>query len=199
MELLEEVYLLFKSFEESKEPTNILNNELKSELFPHQVDGLNWLIWLYKNNLNGILGDERGLGKRTQSLSFLSYLVECNDIKGPFLILSPLSCIRKWEREIEHFLPNFKVETFVGSIHERKEKIERINEYRSRFKDNSNKYSLPFNIMLTSYEFVIKANSVFQQFQWKYVIIDEAQRFTNVESKLYKVFYFLIYTLYYSK
>lgn len=29
----------------------------------YQLKGLNWLISLYENNINGILGDEMGLGK----------------------------------------------------------------------------------------------------------------------------------------
>ena len=29
----------------------------------YQLSGLNWLVSLYNNNLNGILADEMGLGK----------------------------------------------------------------------------------------------------------------------------------------
>ena len=29
----------------------------------YQLDGLNWMVSLYNNNLNGILADEMGLGK----------------------------------------------------------------------------------------------------------------------------------------
>ena len=33
------------------------------KLKPYQMFGLNWLVSLYNNNLNGILADEMGLGK----------------------------------------------------------------------------------------------------------------------------------------
>ena len=41
----------------------------------YQIAGLNWLISLYNNNLNGILADEMGLGKTIQSISMIGYLL----------------------------------------------------------------------------------------------------------------------------
>lgn len=40
----------------------------------HQVEGLEWLISLYNNKLNGILADEMGLGKTIQTLSLITYV-----------------------------------------------------------------------------------------------------------------------------
>jgi len=37
----------------------------------YQIQGLNWLISLYHNNINGILADEMGLGKTIQTISML--------------------------------------------------------------------------------------------------------------------------------
>jgi SNF2 family DNA or RNA helicase len=46
--------------EEIKEQPHLLEfGKLKS----YQLTGLNWMISLYNNNLNGILADEMGLGK----------------------------------------------------------------------------------------------------------------------------------------
>ena len=46
--------------EEIKEqPKMIKGGQLKS----YQMIGLNWMVSLYNNNLNGILADEMGLGK----------------------------------------------------------------------------------------------------------------------------------------
>ena len=42
----------------------------------HQLEGLNWMIKLYDNGINGILADEMGLGKTLQIVSFLGYLKE---------------------------------------------------------------------------------------------------------------------------
>ena len=56
-----------------------------------QLRGLEWLVSLYNNNLNGILADEMGLGKTIQTISLVTHLVEKKDEPGPFLIIVPLS------------------------------------------------------------------------------------------------------------
>jgi ATP-dependent helicase STH1/SNF2 len=57
----------------------------------YQVKGLQWMISLYNNRLNGILADEMGLGKTIQTISLITYLVERKKQNGPFLIVVPLS------------------------------------------------------------------------------------------------------------
>lgn len=41
----------------------------------YQIRGLNWMISLYENGINGILADEMGLGKTLQTISLLGYLL----------------------------------------------------------------------------------------------------------------------------
>ena len=43
-------------------------------LLLHQIRGLNWMIGLYENGINGILADEMGLGKTLQTISLLGYM-----------------------------------------------------------------------------------------------------------------------------
>ena len=56
-----------------------------------QLSGLQWLVSLYNNHLNGILADEMGLGKTIQTIALVTYLMETKRINGPFLIIVPLS------------------------------------------------------------------------------------------------------------
>lgn len=56
-----------------------------------QVKGLQWMVSLYNNRLNGILADEMGLGKTIQTISLVTYLIENKKQNGPFLIVVPLS------------------------------------------------------------------------------------------------------------
>jgi SWI/SNF-related matrix-associated actin-dependent regulator of chromatin subfamily A protein 2/4 len=60
------------------------------ELFAF-VQGLEWLVSLYNNNLNGILADEMGLGKTIQTIALITYLMEKKRVNGPYLIIVPLS------------------------------------------------------------------------------------------------------------
>ncbi len=55
------------------------------------MKGLEWLVSLYNNNLNGILADEMGLGKTIQTIALVTYLMERKGNNGPFLIIVPLS------------------------------------------------------------------------------------------------------------
>lgn len=58
--------------EEVKEqPTFLKFGTLK----PYQMKGLEWMVSLYNNNLNGILADEMGLGKTIQTIALVTYWV----------------------------------------------------------------------------------------------------------------------------
>ena len=46
------------------------------ELREYQRAGVEWLLSLYNNKLNGILADEMGLGKTVQSVALIAYLME---------------------------------------------------------------------------------------------------------------------------
>ena len=58
-----------------------------------QVQGLEWMVSLYNNNLNGILADEMGLGKTIQTIALITYLMEHKRLNGPYLIIVPLSLV----------------------------------------------------------------------------------------------------------
>ena len=56
----------------------------------YQLTGLNWLITLHKEGVNGILADQMGLGKTIQALTFIGYLIANGD-QGPHVIIVPSS------------------------------------------------------------------------------------------------------------
>jgi ATP-dependent helicase STH1/SNF2 len=77
--------------------------------------GLQWLVSLYNNNLNGILADEMGLGKTIQTISLLSYLIEFKKNYGPFLIVVPLSTMSNWVNEFEKWAPSIRKVIYRGN------------------------------------------------------------------------------------
>ncbi|KZW00232.1 hypothetical protein EXIGLDRAFT_722292 [Exidia glandulosa HHB12029] len=54
------------------QPSLVKNGTMKD----YQLDGLSKLVFWHKNGVNGILGDEVGLGKSIQTLSLLAYIRE---------------------------------------------------------------------------------------------------------------------------
>ena len=66
-------------------------------LRPYQESGAAWLEGLNFNGLHGILADEMGLGKTIQVIAVIAHLM-VQGVKGPFLIVAPLSTLRNWEK-----------------------------------------------------------------------------------------------------
>lgn len=82
-------------------------------LRPYQLEGLNWLLFSWYNGHNCILADEMGLGKTIQSLTFVDAVYKYG-IRGPFLIIAPLSTIPNWQREFESWT-DMNVVVYHGS------------------------------------------------------------------------------------
>jgi len=146
---------------------------------PYQMEGLNFLAksWFYQRN--AILADEMGLGKTIQTLLFLRYIGFEYKIRGPFLIVVPLSTILQWEREIKEWT-NYKALTFSGS--QIKRNLMREYEF---FYDETNYPK--FNILLTTYEYIIREQQTFSTLNWQCIVVDEAHRLKNHQSRLISI------------
>ena len=66
--------------EVTKQPSILVGGTLKE----YQLKGLQWMVSLFNNHLNGILADEMGLGKTIQTISLITYLVEVKRFPVPF-------------------------------------------------------------------------------------------------------------------
>uniref|UniRef100_A0A1A9ZBP8 ATP-dependent helicase brm n=1 Tax=Glossina pallidipes TaxID=7398 RepID=A0A1A9ZBP8_GLOPL len=148
----------------------MVNGQLKE----YQLKGLEWLVSLYNNNLNGILADEMGLGKTIQTISLVTYLMDKKKVMGPYLIIVPLSTLPNWVLEFEKWAPSVGVVSYKGSPQGR-----RLLQNQMR--------ATKFNVLLTTYEYVIKDKAVLAKIQWKYMIIDEGHRMKNHHCKLTQV------------
>ncbi|KAG1702602.1 hypothetical protein DVH05_009551 [Phytophthora capsici] len=141
---------------------------------PYQLEGLNWMIRLHDSGVNGILADEMGLGKTLQSISLLAYLREARGIEGPHIIIVPKSTVGNWMRELKRWCPSIKAFKFMGS------KEERAVQRETVVKQN-------FDALVLSYEVAIIEKAILQKIKWKYLLIDEAHRVKNENSKLSRV------------
>ncbi|XP_034378253.1 SWI/SNF-related matrix-associated actin-dependent regulator of chromatin subfamily A member 5 [Arvicanthis niloticus] len=145
------------------------------KLRDYQVRGLNWLISLYENGINGILADEMGLGKTLQTISLLGYMKHYRNIPGPHMVLVPKSTLHNWMSEFKRWVPTLRSVCLIGD-----------KEQRAAFVRD---VLLPgeWDVCVTSYEMLIKEKSVFKKFNWRYLVIDEAHRIKNEKSKLSEI------------
>jgi SNF2 family DNA or RNA helicase len=150
------------------------------ELKHYQLVGVEWLLSLYNNRLNGVLADEMGLGKTVQTIALLCHLIEFKQDEGPFLIVVPLSTLSNWESELLHWAPSLKVSVFKGDKNARRRLA---NELFVR--DGAGRY--PFHVLLTTYEYALRARAALSKNVWSYIIVDEGHRIKNAASKLAQV------------
>ncbi|OWR46917.1 Chromatin-remodeling complex ATPase chain Iswi [Danaus plexippus plexippus] len=149
-------------------PPYIKNGEMRD----YQVRGLNWMISLYENGINGILADEMGLGKTLQTISLLGYMKNFKNVPGPHIVIVPKSTLTNWMNEFKKWCPSLRAVCLIGD-----------QETRNIFIRET---LMPGNwdVCITSYEMIIREKSVFKKFNWRYMVIDEAHRIKNEKSKL---------------
>ncbi|KAJ6848789.1 putative ATP-dependent DNA helicase CHR12 [Iris pallida] len=144
------------------------------ELRPYQLEGLQWMLSLYNNNLNGILADEMGLGKTIQTISLIAYLLENKGITGPHLIIAPKAVLPNWANEFATWVPSIVAVLYDGRQDERKVIRE---EYFGEGK---------YNVILTHYDLIMRDKAYLKKIHWHYMIVDEGHRLKNHECALAK-------------
>ncbi|KAI8575947.1 hypothetical protein K450DRAFT_259099 [Umbelopsis ramanniana AG] len=154
---------------------------LMCQLKNYQLKGLNWLVNLYEQGINGILADEMGLGKTVQSISLMAYLAETNNIWGPFLIIAPASTLHNWQQEVTRFVPGFRVLPYWGNPKDRKTLRQFWTKKQLYGKD------APFHVVITSYQLVVTDVQYFQRVKWQYMVLDEAQAIKSSASARWKI------------
>ncbi|OHT14771.1 SNF2 family N-terminal domain containing protein [Tritrichomonas foetus] len=162
-------------FENYKESPKYKGGHLLKE---HQISGLNWLRHNYRVGRNCILADEMGLGKTIQAIALILDIYSNCDIPGPFLIAAPLSTIKNWQREINEWT-DLKTVTLIGNV----EEISQIIKYC--FFDPKTEKKCIFKILLIPLNLVSKYKNLLRKFHFHCVIIDEAHKLKNIETKSY--------------
>ncbi|KAJ2792711.1 putative DNA helicase ino80 [Coemansia linderi] len=154
---------------------------LMCQLKEYQIKGLTWLAHLYEQGINGILADEMGLGKTVQSISFLAYLAETNNVWGPFMVVAPASTLHNWQQELTRFVPEFKVLPYWGTPKDRKVLRTSLNNPNSLSRRDSD-----FHVLVTSYQLVVQDEAYLNRVKWQYMVLDEAQAIKSSSSARWK-------------
>lgn len=167
-----------RNFRRYKEQPEFIQNDLK--LRDYQLDGLNWLLFSWCRRVNVILADEMGLGKTIQSVCFLKALKLDYGTPGPTLLVVPLSTIDAWQREFGLWAgKELNVIVYMGDADSRA---------------TARKYEFPggFDVLLTTYELILKDQAILSTVKWKLLLVDEGHRLKNSASQLYDVLFSLV-------
>lgn len=164
----------FKKVEEFHLPVAI-----KAELRSYQQEGVNWLAFLNRYNLHGILCDDMGLGKTLQTLCIVASdhhmraeeyaKTQASDSrKLPSLIICPPTLSGHWQQEIKQFAPFLTCLAYVGPSADRQKLRSQIGMT---------------DIVITSYDICRNDNDVFTPLNWNYCVLDEGHLIKNPKAK----------------
>ncbi|XP_018645948.1 helicase swr1, putative [Schistosoma mansoni] len=159
----------------------------KGQLKAYQVRGLNWLLGLFDQGINGILADEMGLGKTVQTVAFLGCLAENYNIWGPFLIVTPASTLHNWTQEFAKFLPAFRLVPYWGTPTERKVLRRFWSSTRSSNVESVDESDSQLHVVITSYQVVLQDAKFINKTAWSYIVLDEAHAIKSTSSLRWKI------------
>ncbi|EPS33346.1 hypothetical protein PDE_08308 [Penicillium oxalicum 114-2] len=150
------------------------------QLMDYQLDGVNWLYYMFLKQQNAILADDMGLGKTVQVISLFATLIQKHSC-WPFLVVAPNSTVPNWRREIKTWTPEIQVVTYFGSAFAR-QMAKDYEMFPQRDK------ALRCHVVIASYESMIDedAKTVLKKVHWAGLVVDEGQRLKNDKSQLYE-------------
>jgi TATA-binding protein-associated factor len=153
---------------------------IKAELRPYQQDGVNWLAFLNRYNLHGILCDDMGLGKTLQTICIVAsdHHMRAEEYaksqaldsrKLPSLIICPPSLSGHWQQEVRQYAPFLNCIAYVGPPAERARLQSQLTTV---------------DIVVTSYDVCRNDNDVLNPISWNYCVLDEGHLIKNPKAKI---------------
>lgn len=139
------------------------------KLRPYQSRGVRWMRFLTEHGFGALLADEMGLGKTIQTIAWISGLKRGED-EGPVLVVAPLTLLANWRRELEKFAPQLKTYVHQGES--------RLLATGLRIE------AAKTDVILTSYNLLVKDYSCLRGIAWAALVLDEAQAIKNPDTQV---------------
>jgi len=150
-------------------PETKLTKSVTAELRPYQKDGYDFLCHLSLMKLGGILADDMGLGKTLQTLAWVSWLkVQHPTQPKPCLVICPASVLHNWRREANRFTPDLKVLVLESGA----------------ARHNLRQQIPQHDLIVTNYALLRRDLSALQKFEFRSIVLDEAQFIKNPSAQV---------------
>ena len=140
-------------------------DSVRASLRPYQQMGLNWMQFLGKHGLGGILADDMGLGKTLQTLVHIQIEKDNERLTHPALIIVPVSLLGNWEREAARFCPHLRTLVIHGK------------DRHSTATDLSD-----LDLVIAPYSLLQRDRERWLGSAWHIVVLDEAQNIKNAST-----------------
>jgi len=138
---------------------------LQATLRPYQVEGVHWLQRMAHWSPGAVLSDDMGLGKTLQALGLLLH----RSGEGPALVVAPTSVGFNWLAEAERFAPGL-----------------RCRAYRGRGRESLLGSLEPGDVLVTSWDVLVRDAAALSAVRFATVILDEAQAIKNPETRRHR-------------
>lgn len=155
--------MLIREFKTVSDSDYEVPDSLQHIMRNYQSFGYKWLRTIDACKFGAILADDMGLGKTLQIIAFLLAAKEENRL-GTALIVTPASLVYNWQAEFEKFAPKLSVATITGTKSERERKLEKCGKV---------------DVLITSYDLLKRDIKAYENIDFTYQVIDEAQYIKN--------------------
>ena len=153
---------------------------IKAELRTYQQDGVNWLAFLNRYNLHGVLCDDMGLGKTLQTLCIVASdhhlraeeyaKTQSPEVRRlPSLIVCPPTLSGHWQQEIAQYAPFLTSVAYVGPPVERNKRRAKLGSA---------------DVVITSYDICRNDIDAIAAHNWNYCVLDEGHLIKNPKAKV---------------
>ncbi|KAI3383150.1 hypothetical protein SNEBB_005892 [Seison nebaliae] len=175
------------------EQLKYLSNNLSVSLRNYQWEGIDWMWFLHKHSLQGILADDMGLGKTIQTICILLLSYEeqkMNDNLLPSLIIAPSTIVNHWANELRR-LTKLDLSIYIYSGQKNEKKLN-VNSKTDKKKLRTISGLNDAQFVITSYDIARKElpvschstchSPLFRH--WLYCVLDEGHVIKSAKSRL---------------
>ena len=147
---------------------------VKAELRSYQVAGVNWLAFLARYRLHGVLCDDMGLGKTLQTICVVASDHRDRSAEGETslqsLVICPATLGGHWLEEVTKFVSAEHLQPFLyfGPPHVRVGLRSQLARH---------------NLIITSYDIIRNDVELISNIKWNYLVLDEGHVIKNTKTK----------------